>query len=77
MVNYKESRAYVIIYGINEEDLRKLYNAYDGYIKLKGSAVVGYRLASNFGISVGEKISVGTESTEFLEFSNIRDLEEV
>jgi putative ABC transport system permease protein len=59
MVNYKESRAYVIIYGINEEDLRKLYNAYDGYIKLKGSAVVGYRLASNFGISVGEKISVG------------------
>lgn len=59
MIKYKDSRAYVIVYGISEKNLRKLYNAYDGDIKLKGSAVVGYRLVSNFGISVGEKISIG------------------
>gem|GEM_PF-5778852 len=36
MIKYKDSRAYVIVYGISEENLRKLYNAYDGDIKRKG-----------------------------------------
>ncbi len=61
MVEYKDSKAFLTVYGIDEDDLKKLYEPYEGNIKLKGSAVVGYQLAEDFGLSPGSKLTVGGE----------------
>jgi len=57
-IEYKDYRAFTTVYGINEEDLNLLYKPYEGSLKLKATAVVGYTLTENFGIRVGDKISV-------------------
>lgn len=59
MVSYKDQKAYITVYGIEEDDLKKLYETYEGDIKLSKTAVVGYSLAETFGIDLGDKISIG------------------
>jgi len=61
MVKHKDSKAFLTVYGIDEDDLKKLYESYEGSIKLKGSAVVGYQLAEDFGLSPGSKLTVSGE----------------
>lgn len=58
-VEYKDNKAFINIYGVkDEDDLKKLYNVYEGSIKLKGTAVIGYRVAEDFGVEVGDKVSI-------------------
>lgn len=57
-VEYEDRKAFLTVYGVDGDDLELLYDAYEGSIKLKGTAVVGYRLAEDFGLEVGDKISV-------------------
>lgn len=57
-VEYKNRKAYLTIYGIEENELEMLYDAFEGNIKLKGTVVIGYRLAEDFELGVGDKISV-------------------
>jgi putative ABC transport system permease protein len=57
-VEYGDRKAFLTVYGVDGDDLELLYDAYEGSIKLKGTAVVGYRLAEDFGLEVGDKISV-------------------
>jgi len=58
IISFKDERAYSTIYGIREDDLKKLYDVYDGNIKLKGTAVIGYTLAKDFGLRVGSRINI-------------------
>ncbi|RLI79660.1 ABC transporter permease [Archaeoglobales archaeon] len=61
IVEYKKKRSYTTIYGMDEEDVDKLFDADDGSIKLKGSCVVGYRLAEDKDLRVGYKIKIGND----------------
>jgi putative ABC transport system permease protein len=58
IVSFKDRKTYSTIYGISEDDLEKLYEVYEGGIKLKGSVVVGYSLAEDLDLRVGNRITI-------------------
>ena len=59
LVQYKTKRAYVLVYGISEKDLADMFEVEKGVIRLKGSCVVGSRIAEFASLRVGAKISIG------------------
>ena len=61
VVSYKKERSYNTVYGMDERDLDVLFDVDKGSIKLKGSCVIGYRLAKNGNLKVGYKIKIDGE----------------
>ncbi len=59
IVSYKKSKLYNTIYGMNEKDVERLFDVKDGSIKLKGSCVIGYKIAKDKNLRIGYKIRVG------------------
>ncbi len=72
-IKYEDRKAFLTVYGIDEEDLDLLYDAYEGSIKLKGTAVVGYRIAEDFGLEVGDKIPLRIKPSRLREYWNSRE----
>lgn len=61
VVEYKKKKSYTTVYGMNEKDVEEMFDAEKGSIKLKGSCVVGYRLAKDNDLRVGYKIKIGSD----------------
>ena len=59
LFEYKKKRAYVTVYGMEEKDLEEMFKAESGTIRLKGSCVVGNRIAEFAGLRVNSKVTVG------------------
>ena len=60
-VEYKKKKAYTTVFGMDEKDVEELFDAEEGNIKLRGSCVVGYKLANENNLRVGYKIKVGND----------------
>jgi putative ABC transport system permease protein len=58
LVSYKKKKAYITIYGMEEKDVENLFEAEEGSIKLKGSCVIGNRLAEVSKIRLNSKINI-------------------
>lgn len=58
LVEYKKKKSYLLIYGIPEKDVEEMFDAEKGVIRLKGSCVVGKRLAEIADIRVNSKITI-------------------
>ncbi|WP_456469499.1 ABC transporter permease [Archaeoglobus sp.] len=58
LVEAKKKKAYLPIYGMEEEDVEEMFDVEKGVIRLKGSCVVGKRLADFADIRVNSKITI-------------------
>jgi len=63
LVESKAKKTYAVVYGMEEKDLEKMFKAEKGYIRLKGSCVVGKRLAEFMEVRVNSKLTI--EGREF------------
>ncbi len=61
LVEHKNKRTYLQVYGMEEDDLESMFEAEKGVIRLKGSCVVGYRVAKYASLRVGAKVNIGGE----------------
>jgi putative ABC transport system permease protein len=71
LLEYKKKRAYVTVYGMDEKDLEKMFKAESGTIRLKGSCVVGNRIAEFASLRVNSKVTIGGK--EFRVAAILRD----
>ncbi len=55
---YHKKKGYLTVYGIKESDLRYMFKVEEGSIRLKGSCVVGDRIAKYASLRVGSKITI-------------------
>ncbi len=55
---YHKKKGYLTVYGIKEDDLRSMFKVEEGSIRLKGSCVVGDRIAKYASLRVGSKITI-------------------
>ncbi len=58
LVEAKKKKAYLPIYGMEEKDVEEMFDVEKGVIRLKGSCVVGKRLADFADIRVNSKITI-------------------
>jgi len=58
LVEYKKKKSYLLVYGIPEKDVEEMFDAEKGIIRLKGSCVVGKRLAEIADIRLNSKITI-------------------
>ncbi|MET1125087.1 MAG: ABC transporter permease [Archaeoglobaceae archaeon] len=62
-VVYKKESTIATVYAMDEREVKRMFRAEKGVINLKGSCVVGNRLAEHLSLRVGSKITV--EGREF------------
>ncbi|WP_202318772.1 ABC transporter permease [Archaeoglobus neptunius] len=58
LVEAKKRRAYMVVYGMDEKDVGEMFKAEKGVIRLKGSCVIGKRIADAAKIRVNSKIAI-------------------
>lgn len=58
LVESKKKKSYAVVYAMEEEDVESMFDAEEGSIRLKGSCVVGKRLAEFAEIRVNSKITI-------------------
>ena len=54
----KKRKSYATVYGMDEKDVKEMFKAEKGVIRLKGSCVVGKNLAEFLDVKVGTKIVI-------------------
>ncbi len=59
LVGYRDKKSYIAVYGMDERELSQMFELEDGSFKLKGSCIIGNRLAELASLRVGKKLSIG------------------
>ena len=59
LIETKKKKSYAVIYAMDEKNVEEMFKAEKGTIRLKGSCVVGKRLAEFAEIRVNSKIIIG------------------
>lgn len=61
LVEYRKKKSYLLVYGMDEKDVESFFDVESGAIKLKGSCVIGNRLAKLADVRINSKILINGE----------------